>query len=125
MARILVVEDDEWSRHIVVELLQRGGHEVIEGKDAATARAGLAQGPELVLLDIQFPGGNGIELLGEIRATPALATVPVIALTASAMSGDRERFLRHGFTAYVSKPLDVKTFCATVETFLPPAEAAR
>ena len=118
MARILVVEDDKWSRRIVVDLLQMRGHEVIESIDAASARAGLTQAPELVLLDIQFPGGNGLEILAEVRAEPSLATLPVIALTASAMSGDRERFLRQGFTAYMSKPIDVKTFGSTNESYL-------
>lgn len=118
MARILVVEDDKWSRRIVVDLLQMRGHEVIESIDAASARAGLTQAPELVLLDIQFPGGNGLEILAEVRAEPSLATLPVIALTASAMSGDRERFLRQGFTAYMSKPIDVKTFGSTIESYL-------
>lgn len=118
MARILVVEDDDWSRRIVVELLQMRGHEVLEAVDAPSARAALAQRPEIVLLDIQFPGGNGIELLGEIRASETLQALPVIALTASAMRGDRERFLRQGFTAYLSKPIDVKAFGSTVESYL-------
>lgn len=120
MARILVVEDDEWSRRIVVELLEHRGHEVLQAADATSARAGLAQSPDLVLLDIQFPGGNGVELLTEVRASETLAAVPVVALTASAMRGDREHFLRQGFTAYMSKPIDVRTFVMTVESFLPP-----
>lgn len=118
MARILVVEDDEWSRRIVVHLLQLHGHEVIEAVDAASARAGLRLAPDLALLDIQFPGGNGLEILAEVRADSALAALPVIALTASAMSGDRERFLRQGFTGYMSKPIDVKTFGPTIEMHL-------
>ncbi len=118
MARILVVEDDEWSRRIVVDLLQMRGHEVVEASDATTARAGLLRAPDLVLLDIQFPGGSGVELLGEVRGNAALARLPVIALTASAMRGDRERFLRQGFTAYMSKPIDVKSFGPTVESYL-------
>lgn len=118
MARILVVEDDEWSRRIVVEVLEMRGHDVLQAADAASARAALLQGPDLVLLDIQFPGGNGVDILLEVRASPTLATVPVIALTASAMRGDRERFLRQGFTAYMSKPIDVKTFAQTVESYL-------
>lgn len=116
MARILVVEDDEWSRRIVVDLLEMRGHDVIEALDYTSAREGFALGPELVLLDIQFPGGNGVDLLREMRATHRV--LPILALTASAMSGDRERFLEQGFTAYLSKPIDVKTFCATVEGFL-------
>ncbi len=118
MARILVVEDDEWSRRIVVDLLEMRGHQVFEASDARTARAALDQAPDIVLLDIQFPGSSGVEFLSEVRANPSLADLPVIALTASAMSGDRERFLRQGFTAYLSKPIDVKTFGPTIESYL-------
>ena len=123
MAKILVVEDDVWSRQIVVDLLERRGHQVLQAADATTAREGLEQVPDLVLLDIQFPGGNGVDLLGEMRANAALANLPVIALTASAMRGDRERFLRQGFTAYLSKPIDVRSFAPTVESFLGSAKS--
>ncbi len=118
MPCILVVEDDEWSRRIVVDLLVMRGHDVIEATDGASARAGLLRAPDLMLLDIQFPGGNGIDLLSEVRADARTARLPVIALTASAMRGDRERFLRQGFTAYLSKPIDVRTFGAAVEAHL-------
>jgi CheY-like chemotaxis protein len=118
MARVLVVEDDEWSRRIVVELLELRGHEPIQAVDAASARVGLERRPDLVLLDIQFPGGSGVELIAEIRSDATLARLPVIALTASAMTGDRERFLREGFTAYMSKPIDVRSFAATIEHHL-------
>ncbi len=118
MARILVVEDDEWSRRIVVDLLEMRGHEVLVAWDAASARSQLASSPALVLLDIQIPGGSGAGVLAEIRAMPQLGMVPVIALTASAMAGDRERFLRLGFTAYMSKPIDVRAFGPTVESYL-------
>ena len=121
MARILLVEDDRWSRRIVVDLLCYAGHVPTEAHDMATARAALAEhGPfALVLLDIQFPGGSGVELLRELRADPATATIPVIALTAAAMAGDRERFLAQGFTAYMSKPIDVRSFASTIAGYLP------
>jgi len=120
MARILVVRDDVLSRHLVRDLLERDArHEVIEAWDAASARAGMAEQPDLVLLDIQFPGGNGVELLRALRASGERgAALPVIALTASAMSGDRERFLEQGFTGYLSKPLDVRSFLTTIEGYL-------
>jgi CheY-like chemotaxis protein len=113
--RILVVEDDPWSQRIVVELLEMRGHDVLAASDVASAREELLKGPEIVLLDIHIPGGGGELLLREIRANRELAGLPVIALTASAMSGDKERFLRQGFTAYMSKPIDVKTFGPTIE----------
>lgn len=115
MAKILVVEDDPWSQRIVCELLEMRGHEVLAASDVRSARAELANGPEVVLLDIHVPGGGGEMFLREIRAHPVHGALPVIALTASAMSGDRERFLRQGFTAYLSKPIDVKSFGPTIE----------
>ncbi len=71
-----------------------------------------------MLLDIGLPGGGGEKLLAEIRADPRLAVLPVVAVTALAMSGDRERLLRAGFDGYLSKPIDVHTFGADVESFL-------
>jgi CheY-like chemotaxis protein len=118
MAKILVVEDDPWSQRILVELLEMRGHDVLAAGSVSSARDQLAQEPQIVLLDIHVPGGGGEALLREIRASDAHAKLPVIALTASAMSGDRERFLRQGFTAYLSKPIDVKSFGPTVEHYV-------
>jgi two-component system cell cycle response regulator DivK len=113
MAKILVVEDDPWSQRIVCDVLMMHGHEVLTADGVAAAREHLAQRPDVVLLDINIPGGGGEVFLREIRVHDA--ELPVIALTASAMHGDRERFLRQGFTAYMSKPIDVRTFAASVE----------
>ncbi len=116
MAMILIVEDDPWSQRIVCDLLEMRGHEVLAASTVADARSLLARQPELVLLDIHIPGGGGEALLREIRAS-ADHELPVIALTASAMAGDRERFLRAGFSAYLSKPIDVPSFGATSERY--------
>lgn len=118
MAKILVVEDDPWSQRIVCELLEMRGHDVIAADNVANARTQLAQQPQLVLLDIHIPGGGGETLLREIRASSERASLPVIALTASAMSGDRERFLKQGFTAYLCKPIDVQSFGSTIEYYV-------
>jgi CheY-like chemotaxis protein len=118
MALVLVVEDDPWSQRIVVELLEMRGHQVIAANDVTTARAELAKKPQIVLLDIHVPGGGGLAFLKEIRASADYGTLPVIALTASAMTGDRERFIRQGFTAYMSKPIDVKSFGPTIESYV-------
>ncbi len=118
MASILVVEDDPWSQIIVRELLEMRGHSVLEAAGVDDARAQLTRAPDVVLLDIQIPGGGGETLLREIRASEAMRALPVIALTASAMTGDRERFLKAGFTAYLSKPIDVRSFGETVERYL-------
>ena len=118
IGRILVVEDDLWSRRIVIDLLEMRGHQVLVATGVDEARALLAEQPHVVLLDIHIPGGGGELLLHEIRATEALAKLPVIAFTASAMHGDRERFLRLGFTSYLSKPIDVVSFGAAIEEHL-------
>lgn len=115
MAKILLVEDDPWSQRIVAELLEMRGHEVVTAESIAGARRALALQLDLVLLDIHVPGGGGETLLREIRAHDD--ALPVIALTASAMSGDRERFLRQGFTGYLSKPIDVQSFGPTIEFY--------
>ncbi|MDB4957051.1 MAG: pleD [Myxococcales bacterium] len=116
MAKILVVEDDPWSQRIVCDVLMMHGHDVLTADGVSSARMQLVQRPEIVLLDINIPGGGGEAFLHEIRADDA--QLPVIALTASAMQGDRERFLKQGFTAYMSKPIDVRTFAATVEEYV-------
>jgi CheY-like chemotaxis protein len=118
MARILLVEDDLWSRRLVFELLVQRGHDVLCAIGVSDGRAQLDSVRfDAVLLDINIPGGGGVLLLHEIREYNAV--LPVIAFTASTMAGDRERFLGEGFTAHLSKPIDVKSFCETVESYLP------
>jgi CheY-like chemotaxis protein len=121
MARILVVEDDLWSRRLVFELLVLRGHDVLCASGVSDGRAQLDTVRfDAVLLDINIPGGGGELLLQEIREYNTV--IPIIAFTASAMTGDRERFLAEGFTGHLSKPIDVKSFADTVERYLlPPA----
>ena len=120
MARILVVEDDLWSRRLVFELLMLRGHDVLCASGVTDGRAQLDSVKfDAVLLDINIPGGGGELLLREIRETNA--SIPGIAFTASTMAGDRERFLAEGFTGHVSKPIDVKSFAEIVECYLPVA----
>jgi len=114
----LIVEDDPWSQRIVADVLEMAGHSVITAVGVVDARDQLREKPELVLLDIHIPGGGGELLLREIRADDGLRKIPVIALTASAMAGDLEHFLRQGFTGYLSKPIDVRAFATTIEGFL-------
>lgn len=118
-ARIAVIEDNELNRRLVRDVLELRGHEILEAASVEEGRALLhAVTPDLVLLDIQIPGGGGELLLREIRATEALARVPVVAVTAFAMQDERRRFLAEGFDGYISKPIDVRAFGPQVESFL-------
>jgi two-component system cell cycle response regulator DivK len=114
--RVLVVEDNPMNLRLVQALLVHRGHVVIDAATVDQGRARLAEGrPDVVLLDIHIPGGGGVVLLEEIRKSESLASLPVIAVTASAMSGDKERLLALGFDAYLSKPIDTRSFGPEVE----------
>jgi CheY-like chemotaxis protein len=114
--KLLMVEDNELNRKLLRAVLKHQGHAAAEAVTAAEAIEALARAPppDVVLLDIEIPGG-GLTVAEHIRSTPALAGITVIALTALAMQGDRERFLAAGCHGYISKPIDVKTFVAEVE----------
>ncbi|MBX3203541.1 MAG: response regulator [Labilithrix sp.] len=119
MSVILVVEDHPMNRLLVRDVLEHRGHEVVEARNVdEAARALAARVPDLVLLDIQIPGGGGEAVLRSIREHPELATLPVVAVTAFAMAGDRARLLAAGFDGYVSKPIDTRAFGPTVEAFI-------
>lgn len=114
MARILIVEDSPDNMKLFRTLLSLSGHEVagLAGGDELLETVG-RMGPDLVLMDIQLPGKDGFTLLREIRSSPH-AGVRVLALTAHAMSGDRERALQAGFDGYITKPIDIRVFPALV-----------
>jgi CheY-like chemotaxis protein len=120
MSRILVVEDNPMNMRLVCELLRYGGHETATATTVDEACSALDQAglPELVLLDLQIPGGGGLRVLEHIRADPRLAPLRVVALTAQAMQGDRERILGQGFDAYIPKPIEVRTFIGEVDALL-------
>ena len=113
---VLVVEDNEKSMKLFRDLLQATGYTTVEactGEDAvALARL---QTPAIVLMDIQLPGIDGVEALARLRADERTASIPVLALTAQAMHGDRERFLEAGFDGYLAKPVDLIELLAAVE----------
>jgi two-component system, cell cycle response regulator DivK len=116
---ILIVEDNEKNRKLVRDVLQWKGYRTIE---AETAEIGLAlareASPVLILMDIQLPGMNGIDALAELRADAATRSIPVVAVTASAMMQDRQRILAAGFDAYQSKPIEVRGFLELVSTLV-------
>jgi diguanylate cyclase (GGDEF)-like protein len=119
MSRILMVEDNPMNRRLVRYVLEFRGHEVIEAGSVDEGRQRLARRlPDLVILDLNLPGGGGELLLREIRGEARLRALPVVAVTAYAMEGDRERLLREGFSGYISKPIDTTTFGPQIESFL-------
>ncbi len=117
--KILVVEDNAPSRALAEDVLVHCGYEVLTASDVAEAKAYLGHEElGLVLTDVHLPGGGGEELLRAIRDQRKLATLRVVAITALAMSDDRQRLLGLGFDGYISKPIDIRTFVQKVESFL-------
>jgi two-component system, cell cycle response regulator DivK len=116
---ILIVEDNEKNRKLERDVLQFHGYHTAE---AETAEEGLrlaqADLPALILMDIQLPGMSGIQALGRLRADDRTRAIPVIAVTASAMTHDRQKIMAAGFDGYQSKPINVKEFVAAVRQML-------
>ena len=114
--RILIVEDNERNMKLFRDVLGATGYETLEAASGEAAVAVAAERtPDLVLMDIQLPDIDGREALRRLRADERTAAVPVLALTAQAMQGDRERFLEAGFDGYLSKPVDVAELVRTVK----------
>lgn len=108
MRTILVAEDRDTSRELVRTFLEHSGYAVLEAADGGEAiEVARANNPDLVLLDLQMPIKNGYEVLRELRGDERFRKTPIVALTASAMMGDRDRALMEGFTAYLTKPLSL------------------
>ena len=119
MAKILIVEDNPDNMKLFTAVLSIRGHQVtgLPGGEQLLAEMD-ARHPDVVLLDIQLPGEDGFQLLEKLNATLGAARPPVVALTAHAMSGDREKALEAGFSGYLTKPIDVSSFASSVEAFL-------
>jgi two-component system, cell cycle response regulator DivK len=116
---ILIVEDNEKNRKLERDVLQFHGYQIAEaetGEDGV--RLARETVPALILMDIQLPGISGIEALQQLRADPLTHAVPIIAVTASAMTSDRQKIMSAGFDGYQSKPISVKEFVAAVREML-------
>ena len=124
MSLVLIVEDNEKNMKLVRDILQAKGFETME---AGTAEEGiklaLERVPDLVLMDIQLPGMNGMEALKVLRANLATAHIPVVAITASVMEQDRQQIMDTGFDGFIEKPIDLRAFLATVQAALKRGEA--
>jgi len=117
-SQILVVEDNERNMKLFCDLLQASGYQTLAATTGESAvELALEHEPDLVVMDIQLPDIDGVEALGRLRADERFATLPVLALTAQAMEGDRERFLAAGFDGYLSKPVDIAEFVTTVKHY--------
>jgi two-component system cell cycle response regulator DivK len=116
--QVLVVEDNERNMKLFRDVLQASGFRTLEATTGERAvELVLEHRPDLVLMDIQLPDIDGVQALDRLRADDRFASVPVLALTAQAMEGDRERFLAAGFDGYLSKPVDIAEFVATVKSY--------
>ena len=115
MARILVVEDNPANMTLAVFLLQREGYTVLSAIDAEVGLTMARSGrPDLILMDIQLPGMDGLQATALLKADEATRAIPVIALTALAMKGDEERIRAAGCDGYVAKPIRYKEFLASI-----------
>jgi CheY-like chemotaxis protein len=111
-----VVEDNEKNMKLVRDVLQASGYSTFEATTGEQAvELAQAHEPGLVLMDVQLPGIDGLEALRRLRQDELTASIPVLAVTAQAMSGDRERFLDAGFDGYLSKPIDVTELIQVVQ----------
>ena len=116
---IVLIEDNERNRKLARDVLTHQGYRVAEAESAEDGLALVArERPSLILMDIHLPGIDGIEALRRLRADEATRTIPVIAVTASAMTHDRHKILAAGFDGYQSKPISVRPFLAAVRETL-------
>jgi two-component system cell cycle response regulator DivK len=117
--KILVIEDNEQNRILMRQILKYRGYDVLEAVDGA---AGLEMAgkhmPDLILLDLQMPVMGGFAVIQELRKTPELSKLKVIAVTSFAMKGDREKALEAGFDDYVTKPIDTRKFVELVNSII-------
>lgn len=119
MARILVIEDNAANLTLATFLLESVGHSVLSAKNAEAGLAcARAEHPDLILMDIQLPGMDGLEATALLKRGPETRDIPVIALTALAMKGDETRILAAGCDGYIAKPMQYKAFLATVQAHL-------
>lgn len=120
MATVLVVEDNAANLKLVTMLLVQAGHSVVSAVDAEMGVAlARSQRPDLVLMDVQLPGMDGLEATALLKHDPVTATIPIIALTAMAMKADQEKSQVAGCDAYIAKPLRYRDLYDAIDALLP------
>lgn len=118
---VLVVEDNDMNMQLVEYLLEEGGYSIVKatsGEEALSLTRSETQRPDLILMDIHLPGMDGLSVVREMKADERTNRIPILALTAHAMRGDKDRFLEAGCDGYISKPIDVKTFLTSIEQYI-------
>jgi len=119
MKRILVVEDNEKNMYLISFILKKNGYEVIEALSGEEGiELAIKEKPDLVIMDIQLPGIDGLEATKRIRESEADGKLPIIALTSYAMTGDREKAFKAGCTGYIEKPINTETIIEKIEKYL-------
>ena len=126
MARILVIEDNPANMQLMMYLLRAFGHHTFDATDGETGLiVAKKELPDLILCDLQMPGIDGYEVARRIRLEPQLTAMSLVAVTAYAMVGDREKVLAAGFNGYIPKPINPELFLGQVEAFLPLEKRSR
>ena len=118
---VLVVEDNDMNMQLVEYLLEEGGYNIVKaasGEEALSITRETEAPPDLILMDIHLPGMDGLSVVREMKSDHRTRKIPILALTAHAMRGDKDRFLEAGCDGYISKPIDVKTFLSSLEQYL-------
>ena len=116
---ILIIEDNEKNRRLCRDVLQVKGYKTIESETAEEGvKLALEQAPSLILMDIQLPGMDGITAMKQLKADPNTQSIPIIAITASAMTNNRTTMLNEGFDGYQTKPISLKDFLSEVQRVL-------
>ncbi len=124
-ARVLVVDDQRENLELMMYLLQAFGHETFAAADGEEGVAAATElRPDIVVMDLQMPKMSGFEAAAVLKADPALRAIPLVAVTAYAMVGDREKVMAAGFDGYITKPIEPETFVREVEAHLAPAPGA-
>ena len=122
MARVMIIEDNLDNLELMRYLLEAFGHVALSACDGESGVAAVArERPDLVLCDIHLPGADGYEVARRLKSDPVLARIPLVAVTALAMVGDRDRVIETGFDGYISKPIEPQRFVSDLESLLPQA----
>jgi two-component system cell cycle response regulator len=125
-ARILIIEDNPANLELMSYLLSAFGHHALTASDGRRGlEAAESESPDLIICDVEIPEINGLEVARRLKAHPTMSAIPLIAVTAFAMVGDRDRVMAAGFDGYIPKPITPEKFVKQVETFLPGGGAAR